>query len=61
MNNSAQRARDAGQSVVNWDIELDEKFSKQLPSVSVNDAARQYAGDKGMSAALLVFKPQQLS
>lgn len=48
MNDAAQRATDAGLSVVEWDIELGEEFRRQLPSVSVNNAARQYAGDKGM-------------
>lgn len=43
-----QRALGAGLSVVNWDIELDAQFRAQLPSISVNGAARLYAGDKGV-------------
>lgn len=48
MNNAEQRARDAGLSVVDWDLELDEKFRRQLPSASAGQAIREYSRDKGM-------------
>ena len=48
MSDAEQRARDAGVSIVQWDVEADEKFRSQLPSITVNDAARRYAGDKGI-------------
>lgn len=48
MNNAEQRARDAGLSVVDWDLELDEKFRRQLPSVSAGQAMREYSRDKGI-------------
>ncbi|SEI53754.1 cytochrome P450 [Pseudomonas sp. NFACC07-1] len=47
MNDAEQRARDAGLSVVDWDLELDERFRRQLPSVSAAQA-REYSGDKGL-------------
>jgi cytochrome P450 len=48
MLDTEQRVRAAGVQVVNWDVEADPAFLRQLPSVSVNDAARRYAGDKGV-------------
>ena len=48
MANAEQRAAAAGLSIVEWDVETDETFRRQLPSVSVNDAARRYARDNGM-------------
>ena len=48
MTDAEQRAREAGLEVVNWDIELDERFRHQSPTVSVNEAARLYSRDRGM-------------
>lgn len=48
MNNAEQRARDAGLWVVDWDLELDDRFRRQLPSVSAEQAVREYSRDKGM-------------
>ena len=48
MKNTEQRARDADVSIVKWDIEADENFQKQLPSVSVNDAANRYGRNRGI-------------
>ena len=48
MTDAEQRALEAGLKVVHWDIELDEQFRHQPPTFSVIEAARQYAGDKGM-------------
>jgi len=48
MQNAEVRARVAGLSITEWDIEADDAFRRQLPSTTVNDAARRYAGDKGM-------------
>lgn len=48
MMNAEQRARAAGLEIVDWDVELSDEFNRQLPSISVNNAARRYSGDKGM-------------
>jgi cytochrome P450 len=48
MTDAEQRAREAGLDVVNWDVELDERFRHQSPTFSVNEAARLYSRDKGM-------------
>lgn len=42
-----RRAREAGLTVVDWDVELDEAFSRRLPSESVIMAARAYAANHG--------------
>ena len=43
MTDAEERAKGAGFTVVNWDVELDPQFSSRLPSESVNMAARAYA------------------